>query len=122
MKTFALVAILVLAFSSGDVLVTRGMKIIGEISTLSPRKLLSLFWRVVTNSFILAGAACELLALTTYLTALSSVDLSLVLPSTAISDVLVLIPAKYVLREKVTLTRWIGAIFISIGVALISMS
>lgn len=122
MKTFGFISILILGFASGDVLVTKGMRQVGEVSTLNLRKLLSIFWSIVRNSYILTGAALELLALAAYLAALSWADLSLVLPLTALSDVVVLIPARYFLRENVGLNRWVGMLFIGVGVALISLS
>ena len=122
MTTFSLISVLILTFSFGDVLITKGMKQVGEISTLNLRALAAIFIRALRNFYVLAGVACEIVALCAYIAALSWADLSLVLPSTAFSDVVVLLAARYLLDEEVSLKRWVGVVCISLGVAIISFS
>ena len=47
MKTAILIAIIVLADSAGDVLLTKGMRQVGEVSTFAPRALLAIARRAV---------------------------------------------------------------------------
>ena len=59
MKTAVLIAMIVLADAAGDVFLTRGMKQVGEISTLNPRKLLNIGRKVVRNQSFLSGIFFE---------------------------------------------------------------
>src|SRR5207245_10841011 len=70
-KTALLIAIIVLADSAGDVLLTKGMRQVGEVSTFAPRALLAFARRVICTPLItarmgfLVNAFIELLATTT---------------------------------------------------------
>ena len=57
-----------------------------------------------------------------YTAALSWADLSFILPATSFGYVLNVACAKYFLNEQVSLTRWLGAIIICVGVAFVSRS
>src|SRR5207245_9547922 len=50
-----LIAIIVLADSAGDVLFTKGMRQVGEVSTFAPRALLAIARRAVRNHHFLAS-------------------------------------------------------------------
>ena len=58
MKTFLLMAIVVLTSTAGELLVTHGMKKAGEIDDFRPASLLRAMWRAVRNDPILLG--CQL--------------------------------------------------------------
>lgn len=122
MITFVLVSVIVLCFSFGDVSLTRGMKQVGEISTLRVKSLLRIAVKVLRSPFILIGIALEITAFLTFLTALSRSDLSYILPLTAASDVVATLAAKYFLNETVSRTRWIGIVIVTAGVVIISVS
>jgi len=51
---------------------------------------------------------------------LSAVDLSFAYPFLGFTYVLVLVLSKFILKEDVSLIRWIGTIIITIGVIVIS--
>lgn len=55
MKTAIMVAVIVLADSAGDVLLTRGMKQVGEISTMRLGELISISRRVIVNRNFLSA-------------------------------------------------------------------
>lgn len=122
MITFVLVSVIVLCFSFGDVSLTRGMKQVGEISTLRVKSLLRIAVKILRSPFIMAGIALEITAFLTFLTALSRSDLSYILPLTAASDVVATLAAKYFLNETVSRTRWIGIVIVTAGVVMISIS
>ena len=56
-----------------------------------------------------------------FLRLVSTADLSFAVPATAASYVFETILASYVLKERVNPERWIGAVLVSCGVALLSL-
>ena len=121
MMTAAMIAIVVLGGSAGDVFITKGMKQIGEISTMHLGKLARVAVRVLTNLNFLIGIffmACSFFA---FLAVLSWADLSFVLPATSLSFVITTIGAKFVLKEEITRLRLAGTALVCLGVALISL-
>jgi drug/metabolite transporter (DMT)-like permease len=121
MTTAILIGIIVLSNAAGDVLTTRAMKQVGEVSTLKPRELLSIVWKVLPNMSFLSGIFFFTVAFSAFLTVLSWADLSLVFPATALVYVVGALGAKFILKETVTLQRWAGILIVCLGVALISM-
>ena len=121
MMTAAMIAIVVLGGSAGDVFITKGMKQIGEISTMHLGKLARVALKVLTNVNFLIGIffmACSFLA---FLAVLSWADLSFVLPATSLSFVITTIGAKFVLKEEISRVRLAGTALVCLGVALISL-
>jgi len=121
MITALMIAIVVLGGSGGDVFITKGMKQIGEISTVHPRRLAGIAIRVITNKHFLTGIffmACSFFA---FLAVLSWADLSFVLPATSLSFVITTVGAKFILKEKISRLRLAGTLLVCLGVALISL-
>lgn len=121
MKTALFIALIVLADSAGDVFLTRGMKQVGEISRLSPRALLAVGRKVITNRSFLSGILFMAITFFSFLIVLSWADLSLVFPAKSLVYVTSTLGAKWVLRETVSLQRWGGIFLVCLGVALISL-
>lgn len=122
MKTAVMIAIIVLADSAGDVLITKGMKQVGEISTIKPKELLSIGRRVLSNRNFLSGIFFMAVTFFSFLTVLSWADLSLVFPATSLVYVISALGAKFILKETVSLQRWAGILLVCFGVALTSLS
>ncbi len=122
MTTLLLVGVIVVCFSFGDIALTRGMKQAGEISSLRLKVLDQVGGRAIRSPFVLLGGALQIIAFVTYLVALSRRDLSYIFPLTATSDIVTTLAARYMLRERVTPTRWAGVVIVTLGIALISAS
>src|SRR5436309_13728828 len=122
MTTLLLVGVIVLCFSFGDIALTRGMKQVGEVSSLRLAVLDQVGGRAIRSPFVLLGGALQVVAFVTYLVALSRRDLSYVFPLTAASDIVTTLAARYLLHERVTPTRWAGVLIVTVGIALISAS
>jgi drug/metabolite transporter (DMT)-like permease len=118
-KTYALLASMVFFSSLGNVLLSRGMKQIGEILDFSPAALATTFVKVFTNGSIWLGILSLLVFFLSYLLLLSWADLSYVQPASAIGYALVAVLGYFVLGEFVSMTRWTGVLFICAGVALV---
>jgi len=119
--TWILVLSLVTADSAGNVFLTRGMKQVGEIDAIGLRPLLSIARRGLVNPWLGLGILCMALSFFLFLVLLSGEDLSFVLPATSLAYVISVLGARYVLKETVSASRWIGTMIICAGVALITL-
>lgn len=119
--TALMITVIVIANSAGDVLITRGMKRVGEISTLNPRELLTVTKTVIFNRDFHLGIFFLAIGFFSFLAVLAWADMSLVVPATSIVYVFSILGAKFVLREEVTLLRWAGTLFVCAGVFLICL-
>jgi uncharacterized membrane protein len=100
----------------GDSLLAYGMKMSGSLSLHH----LSSILFAVFNPWVALGIVSLLFFFVSYMTALSWADLTFVLPATSLGYVLLTVIAKFLLHEQVTLTRWLGVLFISAGVGFVT--
>lgn len=121
MKTVIMIAIIILASSAGDVFMTRGMKQVGEISTLKPRELALIGRTVFSNKNFLTGLLLMAVSFFAFLAVLSWADLSLIVPATSLGFVTSTLGAKLILKEKISGLRWAGILLVCLGVALVSL-
>ena len=106
----------------GVVLLSQGLKQIGEPEKLAVSGVLRLIGRGAMNPSIVAGVALETVFFGALLYLLSQRDVSLIWPLTALGFVLTALAAKFILREEIHWTRWTGVAFIVIGAALVTFS
>ena len=121
MKTAILIAIIVLADSAGDVLLTKGMRQVGEVSTFAPRALLAIARRAVRNHHFLASIVFMVTHFVGFLAVLSWADLSVVFPATTLVYVIGTLAAKFILQETISTHRWAGTMLVCLGVGLVSL-
>lgn len=120
MKTLLVLFVAILAQTIGDVCLTKGMKSIGEVSTLNPIELFQIGVQVFTNPMVWLGIVILSIFFGLYLVALSWADLSFVLPVTAFGYFLNAVMSWKFLGEHVSPLRWVGTLIICIGVAVVS--
>jgi uncharacterized membrane protein len=118
-RTYLLLATMVFFSSIGNVLLSKGMRQVGEVDDFSPVALLSVFLKTFMNSSIWLGIFSLLLFFVSYLLLLSWADLSYVQPASAIGYAVVALLGYLLLGESVSPTRWMGVLFICGGVALV---
>jgi drug/metabolite transporter (DMT)-like permease len=116
LRKYLVLAGVVLFASVGDVLLSRGMKQIGEISAHNFHSLFS----AVLNPWVAGGIVLLILFFVSYLSALSWADLTYVLPATAIGYVFMALMARFFLHEQVPALRWIGIVLITAGVGFVA--
>ena len=116
------IVIISLAASMGDILLTAGMKQVGEVTAINLRSLLRQARRVLTNPFIGLGVLCMAADFFGFIALLSWADLSLIMPMTALSYPFSILGSHFVLKERLTAGRVAGTGLIGIGVAFISMN
>ncbi|HZQ23650.1 MAG TPA: EamA family transporter [Terriglobales bacterium] len=102
--------------SSGDSLLSYGMKQVGPVSVQHLPSMILAFlnpWVALGILLLLGFFAC-------YTSALSWADLTYVLPATSVGYVLVAVIARFVLHEHIPTTRWLGILLISAGVGFVA--
>lgn len=106
-----------LCASLGDILLSQGMKQVGEITF---RRLPELLLAPLQNWPVGFGVLFLMGFFAAYLTALSWADLTFVLPSTAMGYVVVAVLSKFYLHEAVSAKRWIGILLIVLGTGFVA--
>src|SRR5438128_8600701 len=106
----------------GVVFLSRGLKQIGEVEKLTAQEVARVVRRGAVNPSILLGVALETIFFGALLYLLSQRDVSLIWPLTALGFVLTAIAAKFILREDIHWTRWMGVALIVMGAALVTFS
>jgi len=119
-KTYALLAPIVLFASTGNVLLGKGMKQVGEVQDWSPSGLGGLFVKTFINGWVWLGIGSLLLFLVSFMVVLSWADYSFVMPASAASYAVATLMSHWLLGELVTTLRWVGVAFICLGVALVT--
>lgn len=116
--------ILVVVFFSvvGDVLIARAMKQVGDVHEIVKRSgVWTVVGRVLSNSNFFLGVTAMAVAFFSLLFALSWGDVSLVAPAAAsLTFIGNAFAAKIFLHEKVDRRRWIAALLVAAGVALLA--
>lgn len=115
-KTWLAILLIVLADSLGDVFLAMGMKKVGKVEITSRQQTLNLVCKILTNSAIISGIFCQALAFIIFICVLTWADISFVRPATALTYILSLLGAKYILQEKIASERLIGIIFVGFGI------
>lgn len=106
----------------GVVLLSRGLKDIGELQGVTVAEVVRLAKSGVTHPKILLGVAFEAAFFGILLFLLSRADVSLVWPLTSLGFVITALAAKFYLHEHVSGLRWAGVALIVLGAALVSWS
>lgn len=106
----------------GDVCISQGMKIYGEITSFSPHAIIDVIQYLFTSFWFYAGLGSLTVSWLLYLSAVAKMDLSYVLPIHASSYILNGFMAWLLLHETVTPIRWIATIIISVGVFIVGLS
>jgi len=114
----ALVLILVVVISFGQVLMKRGLKNMGGINL--NEVLSAKLFSVIFEKNIFFGIVLYVISTLLWLVILSKVELSFAYPLIALGYVVTAILAKLFFNENITLMRWMGILLVLGGVFLIS--
>jgi len=120
LKTLVLVLIAGTLGGTGHVLLSKGMKTVGDLTEAPSGQLGGMVARAVTNPWLLLGVVLQASFFFMYLTLLSRDDVSKILPMTAFDYVIVALLASWLLSEPITTARWVGIGLVVAGVALVS--
>ena len=107
---------------AGDVLTAGAMRRIGDLDEIRAQSgMTGAIKAVVGSGMFLLGVLAMALSFFTLLFTLSNVDVSLAAPASAsLTYIGNAAAAKFFLKENVDRRRWIAAIFVCIGVALLT--
>ena len=120
MKWF-LVALVVMATVTSDLLQSHEMKRQGEVTDFRPTALGRMFAAVLRRKLLILAIGCMAVSFFAFLELLRIADLSFAVPATAATYVLETLLAKIVLKETVAWQRWAGAALVASGVLLLSL-
>ena len=120
--TWTTIAAVAASAIAGDVLTAAAMRQVGDLDRIrAERGLLGAIRAVVSAPLFLLGVASMALSFFTLLFTLSRVDVSLAAPASAsLTFIGNAFAAKLFLHENVDRRRWLAAIFVCVGVALLA--
>ncbi|HEY1808801.1 MAG TPA: EamA family transporter [Acidobacteriaceae bacterium] len=123
LATAAMIAAVVVTATAGDILTASAMRQVGDLDHIrAERGLLGAAGAVVSNGRFGLGVVCLALSFFSLLYAFSHRDLSLIGPAaTSLTFVTNALAAKFFLHENVDRRRWMAAIFVCVGVALVAL-
>jgi drug/metabolite transporter (DMT)-like permease len=106
----------------GVVLLSKGLKQIGEVHSYTAVEIGRLIGRGVANPWILLGTALETAFFVMLLVLLKRNDVSLIWPLTSLGFVLTALTARFINHETVSPLRWAGVALIVVGAGLVAWS
>jgi drug/metabolite transporter (DMT)-like permease len=116
LKTYFLIAVMVIAGPLGNVLLGKGMKHIGELAIWPPSQLFHTALNIFTSGSIWLGIASLTTFFVAYMLVLSWADYSFVQPASSLAYGVVALLGYLMLGEKVSPLRWAGVAVICLGV------
>jgi drug/metabolite transporter (DMT)-like permease len=121
--TWAAIALIILASTTGDVLLSYSMKRVGDVGELWQRRgVLAVLGRILTTPTFALGLMAMGVAFYSLLFGLSWGNLSLVVPASAsLTFVANALAARIFLHERVGRRRWIAALLVAGGVVLMAV-
>jgi drug/metabolite transporter (DMT)-like permease len=122
LRTWSAILMVAALAIAGECLIAAAMRRLGDLDIIRERSGLPGAIRAVLSSpLFLIGALCMALNFFAMLYALSIVELSLAAPATAsLTYIGNAVAAKFFLRENVDKRRWLAALFVCVGVALLA--
>jgi drug/metabolite transporter (DMT)-like permease len=120
LKTTALILIAAIIGGTGHVMLSKGMRTVGDLTEAPADRLGGMVGRALSSPWLLLGVTLQATFFFMYLTLLSRANVSLVLPMTAVDYIVVALLAQVLLAEVVTPIRWAGIGLIVAGVFLVS--
>jgi uncharacterized membrane protein len=121
-KILIVLILALLVEAIGVVFLSKGLKQVGEVQTISAREIGRLVGKGATNSSVLLGVGLEAVFFGALLYLLSQRDVSLIWPLTSLGFVITALAAKFILNEQISTLRWAGVALIVVGAALVSYS
>jgi drug/metabolite transporter (DMT)-like permease len=119
LKTYFLIAIMVVAGPVGNLLLAKAMKNVGTVHYWPPINLVDTFLQVFGSWTIWVGIASLIAFIVAFMLALSLADYSFVQPAAALSYFVIAVLGVFVLHEKVSILQWAGIVVICLGVSFI---
>jgi drug/metabolite transporter (DMT)-like permease len=110
---------IIVAGTGGELCVSRAMKGVGEVHDFRPRSLIRFFFHALRLPWIWAGVGLMTLGFASLLAILSFLEVSFVVPASALSYAVGAFGAQLFLGERITRHRWLGIAVVTLGVTLV---
>ncbi len=115
------IGLMVLCATVGETLISAAMKSVDLDAIRAESGLPGAIKAVITSPMLIGGILCMSISFFALLFALSGADLSLVAPATnSLTFIATAFAAKFFLSENVDRRRWLAAVFVAAGVALLA--
>ena len=118
MRAMLISLFVVMTGAGGEIALTHAMKRVGEVRQFSPASILRFVGRAMLQGWMWVGIGLLALSFYGFLTMLSWYPVSFVMPVTSLGYIAGPLGAKFLLRERLSVTRWVGIALIFLGVAL----
>jgi drug/metabolite transporter (DMT)-like permease len=118
-KTYVLIILMVMFGPLGNVLLGKGMRQIGPVTSWSPAEIEHVLGLASRSATLWLGIASLITFFVAYMLVLSRADYSYVLPASSVAYGMVALLGHFLLGETVTLTRWAGVLIICAGVLVV---
>lgn len=115
----ALLTLIVLGGTVGELCITRAMKVVGEVHDFRPLALMGVFGRAMRVGWMWFGLALMGVGFFAMLAMLSLENVSFVVPVTALTFAAGAYGGGLFLGERVTPLRWAGILLVCLGVVLV---
>jgi len=115
----ALLFLIVVSGTAGELCVSRAMKSVGEVHDFRPRSILRFVLQSLRLRWMWLGIALMGLGFFSLLTILSFQEVSFVVPVSALSYAAGAFGAKAFLGERINRNRWVGIAVVCIGVTIV---
>ena len=119
MLEIALLFLIVVSGTTGELCVSRAMKSVGEVHDFRPRSILRFVLQSLRLKWMWLGIALMGLGFFSLLAILSFQEVSFVVPVSALSYAAGAFGAKAFLGERINRNRWVGIAVVCIGVTVV---
>jgi drug/metabolite transporter (DMT)-like permease len=99
-----------------------GVNSLDEFSPDNIKRVMLFTYKLMRTPRVWVSLLFGLLSLFIWLYALSKVDLNFAFSVDSMHYVFIALASQFLLKEKVRLTRWVGTLFIVLGVTLVTLS
>ncbi len=110
---------IVVAGTGGELCVSRAMKSMGEVHDFRPWSLARFVWQALHLPWLWAGIVLMGLGFFSLLAILSLLEVSFVVPVSALSYAAGAFGAKVLLGERISRNRWYGIALVCLGVTIV---
>jgi drug/metabolite transporter (DMT)-like permease len=121
-RIFLVAAVGTLSGAAGQILMRRGMQAVGPLESYAVLEVLSYFWRSLCNPYVVAGTVLSGILYFLILAALGWTGVTVAFPLTALEYGFGAVLAVILLKESVPPMRWVGIVFVMIGVIIIGLA
>lgn len=119
MEQVILFTLIIVAGTAGELCVSRAMKVVGDAESFRPRDIGRLILSALRVPWMWLGVGMMATAFFALLAALSILNVSFVVPVTALSYVVGTFGSAVFLQERVNSQRWLGVLLVAVGVTLV---